>query len=173
MSKAITKHHKYFLLFVLYTVLTPAHALKTDQQQPIQIEADRVNIDDRKGVSSYSGNVTLTQGSMQVKADKVTVYTDERRLNRVVATGNPAHFKQRPDNSKQDVSANAKSVEFDATTGLLTLKNSAELRQGLNHFQSNSIEYETRNDLVRAAKAESGDERVKVIIQPDTLSQGQ
>lgn len=165
------KRHNLLLFTMMTIALSNAYALSTDQAQPIQIEADQVNIDDRKGISSYSGNVTLVQGTMKVKADKVTVYTDERRLNRVVATGNPALFQQRPDNAEQDVKANANKVEFDAITGLLSLKSKAELRQGLNHFQSNSIEYETHHDLVRANKSSSGEERVKVVIQPDTLTQ--
>jgi lipopolysaccharide export system protein LptA len=43
-------------------------ALSSDREQPINLEADAADIDDLKGISIYTGNVVLTQGSMVIKS---------------------------------------------------------------------------------------------------------
>ena len=47
----------------------PALAEKADREKPMQIEADRVSLDDLNKVSVFEGNVVLTQGTLLVRAD--------------------------------------------------------------------------------------------------------
>ena len=58
-------HHRasqHWLLFALLLLVpTLALALESDKDQPIQIEADSVDIDEGKNTSTYKGNVELTQ----------------------------------------------------------------------------------------------------------------
>jgi len=108
---------------------------------------------------------------MRLLAQKIIVYSDDRKLSRVVATGNPALFSQRPDDSPGDVEAQAMKVDYSALDGVLTLTNQAKLAQGGNEFQGNRIEYETHNHIVRAMANEAGDQRVKVVIQPESLNE--
>jgi len=148
---------------------TPVVALTSDKEQPINIEADQVDIDERNGVSTYTGKVTLSQGTLHMSADTVVVYTHERRLIKMVASGNPAKFRQRPDDATQDVQAKAKQVEYRAPEGIVLLKDDAELRQGDNSFAGARIEYDSARNAVRASGSTPGSGRVQVIIQPATL----
>ena len=50
-----------------------AWALPNDQQQPIRIQADDAQLDDKNGVATYTGDVIITQGSMKVTGNKVTI----------------------------------------------------------------------------------------------------
>ena len=50
-----------------------AWALPNDQQQPIRIQADDAQLDDKHGVATYTGDVIITQGSMKVTGNKVTI----------------------------------------------------------------------------------------------------
>jgi lipopolysaccharide export system protein LptA len=140
-------------------------ALSADRQQPMHIEADRANIDDKQEVSVYGGNVIVTQGSMRVTSDKLTIYTKQGRLQRLIAVGNPATYQQRPDNKDQDVKAKAQEMEYYAGRNTIILTNGAKLWQGANTFTSNRIVYNVASDQVDAGDKAGGD-RVRIVIQP-------
>ena len=143
-----------------------AHALSSDKNQPLNIDADSVEIDDKAGVSVYTGNVTATQGTLVLDADIVTIYSPKRELDKVVAEGNPARYKQRPDNKDEDVRAKAQRMEYYADKEKLILLEGGHLWQGLDEFSGNRIEYDTRRDVVNASMSSTGKERVRIVIQP-------
>ena len=147
----------------------PAWALSADRDQPIFIEADAVDIDERAGVSTYTGDVSLVQGSTRIEADMVKVFTTDRQLNKVTARGAPAHYRQLPSETEEEVEARAESILYTVATGLLVLSGNAELSQAGSRFEGARIEYDTRRDVVRASGAERGEERVRVVIQPEQL----
>ncbi|MDX1519199.1 MAG: LptA/OstA family protein, partial [Gammaproteobacteria bacterium] len=68
-----------FVVFYLLVAIAPVtFALTTDKDQPIEIEADAAELDDRKNVTVYTGNVIVTQGSIRMTGEKMTVYyTDD------------------------------------------------------------------------------------------------
>jgi len=142
-----------------------ALALSTDQDQPIYIEADSVDIDDREGVSVYQGQVDVKQGSIHLTADKVTIYQKERKADRIVATGKPVTFKQRTDDGKE-VNGHALRVEYDVNREELVLINEAELTQGVDRFASDRILYDRKSAVVKAGSSALGKERVRITITP-------
>ncbi len=145
----------------------PAAALTSDKQQPIRIEADSVFIDDARGTAVYRGNVHFTQGSTQLQAEEVTVFSaDRQKVDKVVADGKPAKFRQRPDNREEDISGQAAHVEYYADGERVILEGDAHLWQGKNEFAGNHIEYDTAKEAVKALKAAAEEGRVQVIIQP-------
>jgi len=141
-------------------------ALRSDREQPIDIKADRVEINEKNEVSEYIGNVHLKQGSLDIKADKITVYLNKGRLTKIAITGNPATFKQQPEDNQDLVESSAQYMEYFASKEHLVLKNSAKVVQGGNHFSGDFIEYDTLNSTVKANKDEDSDSRVHAIIQP-------
>jgi lipopolysaccharide export system protein LptA len=144
-----------------------AMALSSDRQQPIHIEADSVLIDDAQGTAVYRGNVHYSQGSTHLEADEVTVYSaDRQKVDRVVAVGNPATFRQRPDNQDQDMRGQAGHIDYSAATGRIILEKDAHLWQGKNEFSGSRIEYDTARQTVKALNAGGESGRVQVIIQP-------
>ena len=154
-------------LFLLGIGLTGgAHALSSDQEQPLNIDADTVEINDKTGVSVYTGNVIATQGTLVLNADIVTIYSPQRELDKVIAEGNPARYKQRPDNKDEDVRAKAQRMEYYAAQEKLILLEGGHLWQGQDEFSGNRIEYDTRRDVVNASMSSSGKERVRIIMQP-------
>lgn len=147
-----------------------AYALTSDRDEPITIEADRVDIDEKTGLSTYTGNVRLAQGSTRIAAETITVLRQGKRLDMVTALGAPARYAQRPDNATEDVEAQASRIEFAAPEGVLVLSGEAELHQGGSRFNGSRIEYDTQRDLVRAAGSNDGaGGRIRVIIQPELL----
>ena len=156
------------LLLLLAMVLTgqPALALKSDRNQPIKIEADRVEINEKTQISYYRGNVLMQQGSLKIRADEVTVFLKDGVLHQVKIIGNPAHFEQIPDDRKELVKSRARQMDYFAKQQRLLLKQDAEVIQGANQFRGDQIEYDTLTSTVRAQKDEKSDSRVRAIIQP-------
>lgn len=150
---------------LLILISFPVWALKEDARQPIQIEADEVEVREGDSTSVYVGHVQVDQGSMRLLADHVTVYHREDRQPRlIIALGAPAHYKQRLDNDEGEVEAFAKRMEYDADRDELTLIGEARLNQGTDRLSSERIVYDRAHAQFRAG----GSGRVRITITPDT-----
>lgn len=158
---------RILLLALLFGTLLPsAWALLNDRKQPIDIKADRVEVNQRKQVSHYIGNVRLVQGSMKIEASNVVVYMVHGKLDRIMISGNPARFQQKPQGHEGLVTSTAQNMEYYAQQQRLLLKHNAEVNQGNNHFRGEFIEYDTRTSTVKANKGADSNARVHAIIQP-------
>ncbi len=142
-----------------------AGALSTDREQPIYIEADHADINDKTGISVYTGRVEVTQGSMRLDSDKLTVHMKNDELEKAIAVGKPAHYRQRPDGKDKDVEAEALRMEYYATKDRIILIEQAKAWQGGDTFESERITYDIARDLVTAG-AKDGKDRVRIVIQP-------
>jgi len=144
-----------------------AGALPSDQSQPIEIEADGVELDDGRHFSTYVGNVILRQGSMRLWADKVTVnHKASRQPNRIIAVGKPARFRQVTDEDGKEVKAKSLRMEYDANSEEVLLIDQAELTQGSDRFSSDRILYDRNKAVVKAGAKAQGKQRVKISITP-------
>lgn len=151
--------------FALALICAPALALKDDEKQPLQIEADDVALDEAKSTSVYTGNVQVDQGSMRLLARHVTVYhREDRRPRFIIALGEPAKFKQLLDNDEGEVQAFAKRIEYDAEKDELTLIEDALVIQGEDRISSDRIVYDRAQARVRAG----GSGRVRITITPES-----
>ena len=155
-------------VILLFALQPWCWALRSDRNQPIDIKADRVEIDQQKEVSNYTGNVRLEQGSLKIDADEVIVYMTKGKLQKIIINGKPARFEQLPDNQKEIVKSQALNMEYYADKERLLLKHDAEVNQGANHFRGDFIEYDTLTSTVKANKGDNGTTRVHAIIQPAT-----
>jgi len=79
----------------MLALLIPSHsfALKSDRDQPAQIEADETEIDFKTGIRTLTRNVIVIQGTLRIKADKlVATYDKKGQLVKAVANGSLARF---------------------------------------------------------------------------------
>ena len=76
------------LCVVVSALMLPAytHALDSDREQPIQIVADVAIRDEIAGETRYEGNVVLTQGSLKITADELTILHSTEDADRIIAT---------------------------------------------------------------------------------------
>jgi lipopolysaccharide export system protein LptA len=156
-----------WLLFATAGLLLPAaaHALDSDRRQPIEIEANRVEIDERKGTSTYTGDVQVRQGTFQLTAARVVVRRGGEALERIVAHGNPATFRQQPEGADYLVRGQARELRYDAPGGTVQLTGEAHIWQGRDEFSGARVVYELERERVRAEGGE-GDGRVRAVIHP-------
>jgi lipopolysaccharide export system protein LptA len=160
---------KLFLVITISYTLNPiaVDALSTDRDQPILIEADQGQIDDARGIATYEWRVIITQGTIQINADKVTLnYSKKQDIEKVTAIGKPAQFRQQPDNSEEFLHANAAQMEYFAEQNLLELKQGAKVWQGKDVVTGEKITYDTHGGIIRAFKGDTEKSRVTVTLQP-------
>jgi len=164
------------LLAVTLCFLIPlaALALPKDREQPIQITADQALRDEKQGVTIYSGNVKLIQGTLRIDAAKLTIYHDGPKLERVVAEGVPAHLQQLPDPDKGVVKARARSITYYQLEDRIHLEQQAQVERDGNIVTGDSINYFVDQDLFRADSTADSEDRVIVVIPPQkTPGEGQ
>ena len=155
------------------------HALSTDKEKPIEVEADAGELDDIKNITIYTGDVIVTRGSIRMTGDKMTVYYDkDDNIETLIMVGKPATYRQLPDDSKVYDEAEALRMEYYELRNLVILLRNAEVRQERYDFSGERIEYDTELSQVKAwsdiNKKQQGDksgetkkqERVKIIIKP-------
>ncbi len=153
-----------FALLLMFTSLTLAQDLR---EEPIYIESDSLKIDDIKGISTYQGNVVFRHGPDTVKADKVVIYTEQRKdVKKIVATGKPARFDRYAELLEDQSWGEAEIIEYYADKALVIFNKEAKFQQGDNQFSGNRVEYELDKKLVKAGKSVAGEGRIKMIIHP-------
>lgn len=169
------------LLPCLLFALSAAHAEKADRQKPINIEADKLTVDDRNKVHTYEGNVVLTQGTMIIKAAKVVVTQDLEGFQKGVAFGsasNLAKFRQKREGRDDYVDGEAERIEHDTKTELTQFFNHAWVRNGLDEVRGEYIQYNglTENYVVTngpnatVVPGQQGSGRVRAVIIPKNES---
>lgn len=141
-------------------------ALSSDSDQPIELEADSVEIDDEKGTSVYSGNVRLVQGSIRIQGDTLTITEVGEDENTAVMIGTPVRFRQQPDGDEEEIRGQSLRAEYFTETGVLMLYDEAVIHQGKENFSSDRIRYNSNDSTVHAGQAASGTQRVRSTIMP-------
>lgn len=154
------------LLLPLLCLVGPnLYALESDRQQPIAIEADRLTIDDKRGVSIYQGSVRLTQGSLEVTAERITVKKPGNQVESVDSRGTPVHFRQQGDIPAENLRGFAERIHYNLKSSSITLTGDAHLWQNQDEFSGEEIHYNLTTRRVKARGGNNGN-RVRVILQP-------
>ncbi len=152
---------------LLYLLIQTACALDEDANQPAFLDADDMEIDFTKGVRIYRGNVVFTQGSIRLNCDKLVTYLDDTQgLEEAICTGEPARFKQRPQNQDEDMRASALEITLDQGNDRLLLESQARIEQGDSIITGNTVNY---NLATRKARITGGHQN----LQPDSDSESQ
>ena len=162
---------------LLAVLSTPSLAEKADREKPINIEADRVSMDDINKVQVFEGNVVLIQGSMQLRTTKLVVTQDADGFQKGVATSGAnglARFRQKQEGKDEYLEGEAERIEHDAKAEKTEFFVRAWVRNGLDEVKGQYISYDalTEKYLVTngtgGAKTAVGAEqaRVRAIIQP-------
>ncbi len=143
--------------FVLgFSLVAPSYAYDTDRDQPATLDADEFDMDFQTGVRTYRGNVVYQQGSIRLFADELVAFFKDGELQRAVARGNLAEFRQRPDDSETDVVGVALRIELNEVKQTVTLRDRARVTQDANTVTGKKIVY---NMLTEKVNVRSGKEK--------------
>ena len=165
---------------LLLASVTHAHALSTDRDQPIAIQADRAEHDDVRRITIYRGNVIIDQGSLHITGDTVTIHFDTRdEVSKITSVGAPAHFRQLPDDGGSPRKAWAKQMEHFPEQDLIVLFGDARYDKDGSRVQADRLVYDSLNARFKALMDTAGEpsgedaravekkpERVRIQIKP-------
>lgn len=163
-------------LFLAIAIASPTVCWSEQADQTIFMEADAVDINEKKGISIYKGKVKMSRGDITILADEITAYKDSTGLTRLVALGSPVDFTKAGSDIGNNVNNNrpeqkpthgeALKIEYDAKKEILKLITNAKLWQANDQFSGNLIVYDVTNESIAANKGSANKGRIKVIIHP-------
>ncbi len=156
------------LVFLLLLFSLGSHALPEDKSKPITVKAKTVEIDEKKGVSFYTGQAQVVQGSLILSAERIRLYSNQREVTKVIAKGTKdrrAHYQQSQPNQPRFIEATAQNITYLIKKEMVHLKGDAHLVQGFDSFSGGTLDYDIKNDKVIAKKAKDGSQRVRFKIK--------
>ena len=110
-----------------------ASAEKADRRKPMTLESDQpciVNL--QKQISVCSGNVSITQGSLQLRAERLELReTPEgyQMAQAIGGAGKPASYRQKRDGSDEVIEGQAQRIDYDSKAGILRFEGQAQVRR--------------------------------------------
>ncbi|WP_355661429.1 lipopolysaccharide transport periplasmic protein LptA [Halomonas salifodinae] len=150
----------------LLALATPALA---QQGQPIEVEADRLELDEGAGTAVYSGEVEIRQGDLRLTGARVTIQRNAAgEVSRLTATGERAYLEQRPAEGDL-IQGWGRTIVYHTAERRVELIDRAELHRGADTFNGAYVEYRIDRRLVEArADAEGTDrQRVRMTLTPE------
>lgn len=140
-----------------------AVARDADRSQPMNIESDRQEGTlDGNSVNVLTGNVTITQGSLDIRASRADIHQRGGDVVRAVLTGNQAVLKQQMDDGSP-MTAKADRIDYDMTADVIVLTGNYTVTTPRGSTSGQRLTYNLKSGRVESG-GDSG--RVRMTIQP-------
>lgn len=154
----------------------------TDPDQPVEIEADTLEVEDKSQQATFIGNVVAVQGDTRLRADRLkATYAagpngGKTQIRQIIATGR-VHVM-----SKDDQSADGDWARYNVITREIVMGDKVVLRQGQNVIRGTKLFIDLNSGLSRvsggtsvalpteSAPSGAGNGRVKALFQPSKAS---
>lgn len=160
-----------------------ALAERADRDKPVNLEADRITVDDVRKVHVLEGNVQLTQGTLLIRTERLTVTQDAEGFQKGVAQGGPgglASFRQKREAKDEFVEGQSERIEHDGRAEKTEFFGKAYVKSGLDEVRGEYIAYDgkaenyvvTGGNRGGAPAAAGTRERVRAVIQPKNKGGG-
>lgn len=177
-------------LAVLAAVLTVgltasggAAAEKADRAKQMVVEADRPGtVDLQRQVVVFNGNVTITQGTMVIRAERVELREASdgyRTATAIGSPGKPASYRQKRDGVDEVVEGAADRIEFDGRAETLRFLGNGTVRRlrggtVADEIAGNQIQWDARAEVFSVEGGARNDAnpsgRVRAVLSPREAS---
>lgn len=165
---------------LLVSLLLPAFLLfwapasfaeRADRDMPVNLEADQVLIDDARQISTFTGKVRLSQGTLMIRGDKIVVMQDKNGFKHATAYGKTAEFRQKREGLDGYVEGYGERIEYDTQAETFDFHIQARLKRDQDEVRGEHITYNAKTEIfqVSGSSASSGDappQRVRAVLQP-------
>lgn len=151
----------------LLTASGSLQALKSDRQQPLEVNADTTDGTLGDGMATLTGNVEIQQGTLLVRADVANVEKVEGRVRRIQLDGSPVHLQQEIENEGL-VTAEARNIVYEVATGIVTLTGAADVIHPQYHISGEVLVYDMN---LQHFQGSGGDEngRIRIRLDPEVV----
>ncbi len=158
--------YRTLLLVLLSPLLITqlAHAEKADQDKPIILEAEKVNVNDVQQIYDLEGEVLIIKGSILLTGEKGNIKVDPEGYEYIdvkASPGTTADFRQKREGPAEEfMQGRGQAVFYNAKTELLTLTGDANLKrlqnmQMVDQIRGWKIEYDDVNQYYRVSPPEN------------------
>ncbi|AKJ43274.1 lipopolysaccharide ABC transporter substrate-binding protein LptA [Pragia fontium] len=153
---------------VLLVSSASAFALKDDTNQPINITSAQQSLDMNGNIVTFTGEVVVKQGSIDIRADKVVVTRSEGDKGKEVveAFGNPVTFYQMQDSGKP-VKGHGAKLRYELANDFVDLTGNAYLEQLDSNVKGDRITYKVKDQKMEAFSNKG--KRVTTVLVPSQL----
>ncbi|MDO8351715.1 MAG: lipopolysaccharide transport periplasmic protein LptA [Gallionella sp.] len=170
--------NRLFLLIFLLFCTPVSYAERADREQPINIDADQVVVDDAKQISTFVGKVVFTQGTMVIRGDKIVVVQDKAGFKLGTAYGRTASFRQKREGINEYVEGYAERIEYDTRADTVDFYVQARVKRSLDEVRGAHITYNSKTEIFQAdSKSATSDDgapkRVHVVLHPKPKAAGE
>ncbi|MFA4610369.1 lipopolysaccharide transport periplasmic protein LptA [Xanthomonas perforans] len=149
-------------------LLLPALAMAktSDRNQPMAIDsnANDCNMLDDSGKCRFSGNVVITQGTLETHADTADIFQKNGQTDRVVLNGKQATLKQEMDDGAM-MHGQADNIEYKVADEIIILTGNYKVDSPKGTNAGQRMVYNTKTGNMQSGGDGS---RVRTIIQPKT-----
>jgi lipopolysaccharide export system protein LptA len=165
-------------LALLLGATTPAQAERADRSKPMTVDADAARYDDLKQVGTFTGNVQVTKGTIQMRADRIEVRQTPDGYQVGVLTGSadkPASFRQKREGVDETIEGIAERIEYDSKADTVRFVGNAVIRRWrgatvADETAGNVITYDNIAEVFSVAGGRgtpgSADGRVRAVLTP-------
>ena len=164
-------NNKLFLAICFLLCSPVCFAERADRNKPIHLEADQVIMDDAQKISTFTGNVRLSQGTLLIRGDKIIVVQDKNGNKHATAYGNTAEFRQKREDVDEYVEGYGERIEYDTGSETVNFHEKARLKRNLDEVSGKHITYSAKTEIfqVDSSDASTGNtlpQRVRAVLQP-------
>ena len=110
----------------------PAMAERADRDKPMNIEADAMRYDDQQQLSTFTGKVLLTKGTIVMRGARLEVKQDAQG-NQVgtlhAEPGKRAFFRQKREGLDEFIEGEGEVIEYDSRSDVARFLRRAEMRR--------------------------------------------
>ena len=158
-------------LVLMLSIAGAAHAEKADREKPINLEADRVSVDDAKQISTFEGRVVLTQGTLIIRGDRMEVRQDNQGFKTGITWGSLAYFRQKRDGYDEYIEGWAERIDYEGRADKVQMFNRASMKKGGDEVSGNYISYDANTEFFQVTgggkqTSAEGNSRVRAVLQP-------
>lgn len=152
-----------------------------NRDQPVQIEAETLEVRDKTGVATFSGNVKVVQGDTTMRCRSLVVYYDRedqgkgtvkaaapgpggsQQISRLEARGDVIVVQK-------DQTATGETGLFDMRTNTVTLMGNVVVSQGKNVLRGDRLVVDLTSGVSRVESSKGGP--VRMLIQQEKGGSG-
>ena len=167
--------NNFWSAFFLLLWTSACHAERADRDKPLRLESDQVVINDATKISTFTGNVRLTQGTLLINGDKIVVTQDKDGFKHGTIYGKAASFRQKRDGADEYLEGQSERIEYDARAEVIEFNVQARVKRGLDEVRGERITYHIKTEIFQAdsgvdsgsaSAVDKAPKRVSAVLQP-------
>jgi lipopolysaccharide export system protein LptA len=138
-------------------------AKSSDRNQPMDVQADNTDsVMEDNSDSTLQGNVVISQGTLEIRADRAIVHRRNGDIDKVTLSGAPVRMKQLTDKN-ETMNASAANIVYTLSSDLIVLNGNVVIDQPRGSMRGETIKYDLKTGRLNGG----GDgKRVSMRIMP-------